>query len=188
MVVPPTDVWLSDAQAAHAAESPRWQYVFGRYDAARLGAGVLIAQRRDLLSNGFEIRSAGDAAIIVGPRDYRQSTFGAVRHGTARAALAGGMGALRRLNETTAAYQRLSVLVPSDPATRIVAQRLGDPAQVLALLARVPTPIRVITSRHEEVELYLKHGLQLRGQDAVGATFTAWLLDRQPSSLSTRRP
>lgn len=187
-MIPPTDVWFSEASAAHAAESPRWQYVFGRYDAGRLGAGVLAPQRRDLLEHGFEIVASESAILVIGPRSYRQTALAAVRFGTARAALAGGMGALKRYNETTATYQRISLLVPCDPATLWVAQRLGEPAAVVALLAADPRPLRVITSRHEEVLAYLDQGFELRGQEAVGQEFTTWLLDRQPSSLSTRRP
>lgn len=177
MAVPLPDAWFHDARRAHAAESPRWQYVFGRFDAGALGAEVLARRERELLSRGFTWVQSASAALLVGPSEVRPTALGQLRHGTARAALAGGLSALKRLNGTTAAYQRLGHLHPERPIQ--VAQRLGPPDAVAALLTTwLPTVggARLLTSRSDEVLAYERAGLVLTGQEGVAQAFTVWLL------------
>lgn len=177
MALPPDQPWIQDALRAHAAESPRWQYVFGRFDARELGGQVLSRRSDELVARGYRWVTGTDAAILVGDSDYRPTALGALRHGTARAALAGGLVALKRLNQTTAAYQRLCWQHPERPLQ--IAHRLGAPEAVATLLSTwLPScdGARLLTSRFDEVIAYEGAGLELVGQEGVAQAFTVWLL------------
>lgn len=178
MAVPPDQAWIQGALQAHAAESPRWQYVFGRFDARELGGQVLSRRAAELRARGFEQLTGDQAAILVGDASYRPTALSALRHGVARAALAGGITALKRMNQTTAAYQKLTWQHPERPLQ--IAQRMGEPEAVAALIASwLPTVAgaRLLTSRFDEVIAYREAGLELVGQEGVAQAFTVWLLE-----------